>query len=50
MAEECMVHHVVSALAMTKITNISMKNKNDALLLGKYLKHNIENTIVKDKL
>ena len=43
-----MVHDVVSLLTMTKITNISMKNENDALLLGKYLKHIIENTIVKD--
>ena len=33
---------------MTKITNISMKNENDALLLGTCIKDDIENTIVKN--
>ena len=40
-----MVHHVVSALTMKK--NIYMKKENDALLLGMYIKHNIENKILK---
>ena len=43
-----MMHHVDSALTMMKLTHISMKNENDALLLGKYIKHNIKNTIVKE--
>ena len=43
-----MVHHVVSILTMTKLTNISMKNENDALLLGTYIMHDIENTIKKE--
>ena len=44
-----MVHHVFSpALTMTKLTNISMKNENDALLLGIYNEHNIKNSIVKE--
>ena len=42
-----MVHHVVvSALTMTKSANISMKTEHDALLLGTYIKQDIENTIV----
>ena len=44
-----MVHHVISALTMmTKITNISMKNENDALLLDTYVKNDIEIAIVKE--
>jgi hypothetical protein len=43
-----MVHHVVSALTMTKLMNIAMKNENDALLLGTYIKQDIENTIIKE--
>ena len=42
------MHHVISAVTMTKSTNISMKNENDALLLGTYINHNKENTIVKN--
>ena len=40
-----MVHHVVSASTMIKITNI---NENDALLLGTSIKQDIENTMVKE--
>ena len=29
-----MVHHVIAALTMMKLTNISMNKENDALLLG----------------
>jgi hypothetical protein len=35
------------SLTMTK-KNISMKNENDALLLGTCIKDDIENTIVKN--
>ena len=45
-----MVHHVVSALTMTKLTNFSMKNENDALLLATLIKHNIGYSIVKEQL
>ena len=37
----------VSTLTLLKITNLSMKNKNDIILFGKYIEHNIDNTIVK---
>ena len=37
-----MVHHVVSTWTKTKLTNISMKNENDALLSGIYIKQNAE--------
>ena len=30
--------------------NISMKNENDTLLLGKYIKHNIGNKNLKESL
>ena len=43
-----MVHHVVSALTMTKTKNIAMKNENDALLFGTYIKQDIGNTIKKE--
>ena len=44
-----MVHHVVvSALTMTKSANISMKTEHEALLLGTYIKQDIENTIIKE--
>ena len=33
---------------MTKLMNIAMKNENDALLLGTYIKQDIENTIIKE--
>ena len=44
------LHHVVLALTMTKITNIlSKKNRNDALLFDTYtIKHDIDNTIEKE--
>ena len=48
-----MVHHVITALIMMKISNtqsISMRNENDALFLGEYVKHNIENTMIKELL
>ena len=32
-----MVHHVVSTWTKTKLTNISMKNENDALLSDIYI-------------
>jgi hypothetical protein len=28
------LHHAISALTMTKITNFSMENENEALLFG----------------
>jgi hypothetical protein len=34
---------IVSALIMTKITKISMKNENDALLFGTHIKHDRKN-------
>ena len=44
-----MVHHVISALTMTKSIHIFMENENDALLLGTtYIEHDVENTIVKE--
>jgi len=46
MAGERILHNVVSALTMTKITNNLMKNQNDALLLfGMYNNNIIDNTI-----
>jgi len=45
MAGERILHNVVSALTMTKITNNLMKNQNDALLFGMYNNDIIDNTI-----
>jgi hypothetical protein len=42
---------VISTLVtMTKVTNISMKNGNDTWLFGTYIKHDIDNTIVKGSI
>ena len=38
---------VVVALTMMKIANISTKNENDAFRFDKYIKHDIDITIVK---
>ena len=35
---------------MTKSMHIFMQNEKDALILGTYIKHNMENTIVKEWL
>ena len=41
------LYHVISALTMTKLTNLSMETKSKALLFGAFIKNNIKNTIVK---
>ena len=41
------LYHAISALTMTKITNISMENENDAMLFGKSNFDNIDNTIIR---
>ena len=41
------MYHVISALTMTKITNISVKTESHALLLlDTYIVNKIENTII----
>ena len=42
------MHHVISALTITKIFNISKKNENNALLIGTKIKHGKEYTILKE--
>jgi hypothetical protein len=44
------LHHVVSALTMTKTAEIAKKIEKDALLFGTYIKHNNDNTTIKELL
>ena len=49
-SESYMLYYVVAAMMVTmmKIATISTKIENDAFEFGKYIKHNIGSTIMKE--